>query len=256
MLFDTHVHLNDESYLDVEKIIEEALNENVKKMVVIGYDLKSSKKAVELSQKHPFIYAAIGIHPSESLLDYESDLNELEKLVSEGVVAIGEIGLDYHYPDINKDKQKDLFIKQLELAKKYDLPVIIHSRDACNDTCCLLKQYKDCYKKGIMHCYSYSTEIANELKKLGFIFGIGGVLTYKNAKEIKEVVKSLELEDLVLETDAPYLSPTPYRGTQNEPKYIKYVAKEMAVLKEIEESKVEEITYKTSCDFFGVNYEN
>lgn len=256
MLFDTHVHLNDSSYSDYKKIIDDALKENVTKMVVIGYDLESSKKAIEIAKEYPFIYASIGIHPSESLLDYESDLVELEKLICDKVVSIGEIGLDYHYENIDKERQKDLFIRQLSLAKKYDLPIVIHSRDACKDTYDILKEYKECYKKGIMHCYSYSKEMAKEFIKLNFIFGIGGVVTYKNAKELKEVVKELDLKYIVLETDAPYLAPTPNRGKQNEPQYIKYVASEIANIKEISKEELEDITYKNGCDFFGVNYEN
>lgn len=256
MLFDTHVHLNDPSYYDYKKIIADALKENVNKMVVIGYDLNSSKRAVEIAKEYPFIYASIGIHPSESLLDYEKDLIELEKLICDKVVSIGEIGLDYHYDNIDKVRQKDLFIKQLNLANKHKLPIVIHSRDACNDTYTILKEYKECYKKGIMHCYSYSKEMAKEFIKLDFLLGIGGVVTYKNAKELKEVVKDIDLKYLVLETDAPYLSPTPFRGKQNEPQYIKYVASELANIKEISIDEVENTTYKNACDFFGVKYEN
>lgn len=256
MLFDTHVHLNDSSYENYNKIIDDALKENVKKMVVIGFDLESSKKAVEIANKYPFIYASIGIHPSESLQDYDKDLIELEKLISNKVVSIGEIGLDYHYDNIDKFRQKDLFTKQLKLASKYKLPIVIHSRDACNDTFVILKENKHLYKKGIMHCYSYSKEMAKDFIKLNFLFGIGGVVTYKNAKELKEVVKELDLKYIVLETDAPYLAPTPNRGKQNEPQYIKYVAKEIANIKEISEEDTQEITYKNACNFFEVEYEN
>ena len=209
MLFDTHVHLNDPLYQDYQKVIEDALNNNVKKMLVVGYDFNSSKKAIELSENYSFIYAAIGIHPSEANKEYDAYITKLEKMMTNKVVAIGEIGLDYHYEGINKEFQKDLFIKQLKLAEKFKLPVIIHSRDACNDTYVILKDYKDCYKKGIMHCYSYSLEMAYNFIELGFYLGIGGVLTYKNAKEIKKVVEQINLENIVLETDCPYLTPTP-----------------------------------------------
>lgn len=256
MLFDTHVHLNDPGYEDYNKIIEAAKKENVTRMVVVGYDLESSKLAIKISKEYPFIYAAIGIHPSEANKDYKNDLIEMEKLICDRVVAIGEIGLDYHYQGFDKNKQRELFTLQLNLAKKYDLPIIIHSRDACNDTFVILKEYKDFYKKGIMHCYSYSLEMSKEFMKLGFVFGIGGVVTYKNAKECKEVVKFLNLENIVLETDAPYLTPTPFRGEKNEPKYIKFVAKEIANLKDISIEEVEQITYKNACDFFEVNYED
>lgn len=256
MLFDTHVHLNDPGYENYHKIIESAINENVKKMVVVGYDLESSKKAIKIASEYSFIYAAVGIHPSESLKDYDKDLIQLEKLINDKVVAIGEIGLDYHYENIDKNRQKDLFLKQLKLAKKHNLPIIIHSRDACKDTYDFLKENKDCYLKGIMHCYAYSLEMAKEFYKLGFIFGIGGVLTYKNAKDLKTLVDELDLNKMVLETDAPYLAPTPHRGKTNEPQYIKYVAKEIENIKGVPLEKIEEVTTKNACDFFGVNYEN
>jgi TatD DNase family protein len=256
MLFDTHVHLNDPTYLDYKKIIQNALEHHVTKMVVVGYDLESSKRAVKIANEYSFIYACIGIHPSEEKTNYKEDLIELEKLISDKVVAIGEIGLDYHYENIDKERQKELFVLQLKLAYKYHLPIAIHSRDACNDTYKILQENKDCYSRGIMHCYSYSLQMSKEFIKLGFLLGIGGVLTYKNAKEIKEVVKDTSLDNLVLETDAPYLPPTPYRGQINEPQYLELVAKEMANLKEIEIKDVEEITYNNACDFFGVSHEN
>ena len=256
MLFDTHVHLNDVSYENYQEIIENALSYGVKKMVVVGFDLESSKKAVEIANQYSFVYATIGIHPSEANKDYESDLIELEKIICDKVVAIGEIGLDYHYDDAIKDNQKDLFIKQLEIASKYDLPIVIHSRDACKDTVDILKLYKRCYEKGIMHCYAYSYEIAQILADYGFVFSFGGVVTYKNAKEVKEVVTKLSIDKILLETDAPYLTPTPYRGQRNEPAYIRYVANEIATLKQLSVEDVENITYNNSCDFFGVSREN
>ena len=257
MIFETHIHLNDPEFKDnYIQLIKEAQNEGVTKFIVVGYDLESSKIAVKLANKHPFIYAAVGLHPSEQFNNYDNDLIELETLINNKVVAIGEIGLDYHYVPSDKDRQTDLFVKQLKLAQKYDLPIIIHSRDACNDTYNILKKYKDCYNKGVMHCYSYSLEMTKEFKKLNFVFGIGGVITYKNGKSCKEVASNLSLEDIVLETDAPYLSPVPYRGKTNEPRYIKYVAKEISQLKNISLEEVENTTYKTACNLFGVDYEN
>jgi len=256
MLFDTHVHLNDKVYENYEKTINEALSENVVKMMVIGFDLESSKRAVEIANKYEFIYAAIGIHPSEANKDYNNDLIELEKLINNKVVAIGEIGLDYHYDGVIKENQKDLFIKQIKLAKKYNLPITIHSRDACKDTVDILKEYKEYYKKGIMHCYAYSYEISKELEKLGFVFAFGGVVTYKNAREIKETAAKIDINKIILETDAPYLTPTPYRGKLNEPKYIKYVAEEIANIKGLSLKEVEDITYRNSCEILGVSREN
>ena len=256
MLFDTHVHLNDVSYENYQEIIQNALSNGVKKMVVVGFDLDSSKRAIEIAKEYPFVYAAIGIHPSEANKEYDKDLIELEKLICDKVVAIGEIGLDYHYDGVIKENQSDLFIKQIQIAKRNHLPIIIHSRDACRDTVDILKEYKDCYSKGIMHCYAYSYEIAKVLINYGFIFSFGGVVTYKNAKEVKEVVTNLDINKIILETDAPYLTPTPHRGKRNEPAYIKYVADEIALLKGLDKKDVEEITYNNACDFFGVSREN
>lgn len=256
MLFDTHVHLNDVSYENYQEIIQNALSNGVKKMVVVGFDLDSSKRAIEIAKEYSFVYAAIGIHPSEANKEYDNDLIELEKLICDKVVAIGEIGLDYHYDGVIKENQSDLFIKQIQIAKRNHLPIIIHSRDACRDTVDILKEYKDCYSKGIMHCYAYSYEIAKVLINYGFIFSFGGVVTYKNAKEVKEVVTNLDINKIILETDAPYLTPTPHRGKRNEPAYIKYVADEIALLKGLDKKDVEEITYNNACDFFGVSREN
>ncbi len=256
MLFDTHVHLNDPIYDDFTTVINDAKNNNVNKMLVVGYDLESSKRAIDLAKKYSFIYAAIGIHPSEANKDYKKDLKQLEILITDKVVAIGEIGLDYHYDDINKENQKDLFIKQLELAKKYNLPISIHSRDACNDTYTILKEYQNCFNKGIMHCYAYSLEMAHEFIKLGLSLGIGGVVTYKNAKELKRVVENINLKHIVLETDAPYLTPTPFRGKRNEPRYVEYVAKEIAILKNINVKEIEKQTFINACELLGVSYEN
>ena len=256
MLFDTHVHLNDNSYENYDEIIKEALKNNVAKMVVIGFDLESSIKAVKIANEYPFVYAAIGIHPSEANKEYKKDLEVLESLISNKVVAIGEIGLDYHYDGVIKENQSDLFIRQLKIAKKHNLPVIIHSRDACKDTVDILKEHKECYKKGIMHCYAYSYEIACELMNYGFMFAFGGVVTYKNAKDVKSVVSKLDLQYMLLETDAPYLSPTPHRGERNEPAYIKHVAEEIATIKGLSIKEVEDVTYINACNILDVSREN
>ena len=148
MIFDTHVHLNDPNFKEnYEELIKEALENNINKMTVVGYDLESSKIAIELAQKYDFIYAAIGLHPAEQFKDYDKDIKQLESMINNKVVAIGEIGLDYHYCPLDKKRQEDMFVKQLELAKKHNLPIIIHSRDACNDTYIILKEYKSCYTK-------------------------------------------------------------------------------------------------------------
>ena len=253
MYFDTHVHLNSEQYSNVEEIINNALNNNVKKMVVVGYDLKSSIKAVSIANEYDFVYAAVGVHPSEIRKMNEDDFEKIEKLLTnKKVVAIGEIGLDYYWDKDNKEKQKEIFIKQIKLANKYNLPIVIHSRDAALDTYEILKENKKYYEKGIMHCYSYSLDLAKEFIKLNFYLAFGGALTFLNAKQNKEVVKEIDIEYLLIETDAPYLTPHPFRGKQNEPKYISLVVKEMSNLKNISEEEIACVTYNNACNLFGI----
>jgi len=253
MYFDTHVHLNSEQYENIEEIINNALENKVNKMVVIGYDLETSLKAVEIASSYDFIYAAVGIHPSEIKKMKENDLIEIEKLLSNNkVVALGEIGLDYYWDKDNKERQKEMFIKQIKIANKYNLPIIIHSRDAAEDTLEALKENKMYYKKGIMHCYSYSLELAKEFIKLGFLLSFGGPITFLNSKQNKEVVKELEFKYLLTETDAPYLAPHPFRGKRNEPKYIPLIVKEIANLKNVGEEEAASILYKNACEFFGI----
>lgn len=253
MYFDTHVHLNSEQYENVEQIIQNALNNKVKKMVVVGYDLDSSLKAIEIANNYDFIYASVGMHPSEIKKMKETDLYEIEKLLQHPkVVAIGEIGLDYHWDIDNKEKQKEVFELQIKWSNEYNLPIVIHSRDAGLDTYEILKQNRKHFTKGIMHCYSYSLELAKKYEKLGLLFSFGGPLTFLNAKQNKEVVKTIDLTKILSETDAPYLTPHPYRGQRNEPKFIGLVIKEIAKLKNMNEEEVENIVYNNACDFFGI----
>ena len=253
MYFDTHVHLNSERYEDVNKIIDEAIQNGVKRMVVVGYDLQTSLKAAEIASNFDFIYAAVGIHPSEVKKAKISDLDAIEKMLgNKKVVAIGEIGLDYHWDKDNKEYQKLFFVEQLKLAKKYNLPIIIHSRDAAEDTYQVLSENKKYYDKGIMHCYSYSYEMALKFINLNFKIAFGGALTFLNSKENKEIVKKIDMKDLLLETDAPYLTPHPYRGIINEPKYIYLVAEEMAKLKNVSLECVAKVTWNNACDVLGI----
>lgn len=253
MYFDTHVHLNSEQYENIEEIIQNALNNNVNKMVVVGYDLESSLKAVEIASLYDFIYACVGIHPSEIKKMKENDLIEIEKLLNNPkVVAIGEIGLDYHWDTDNKENQKEIFVKQIKWSKKYNLPIVIHSRDAGLDTYEVLKENKGHFTKGIMHCYSYSLELAKEYEKLNLLFSFGGPLTFLNAKQNKEVVKTIDLSKILSETDAPYLTPHPYRGQRNEPKFIGLVIDEIAKLKNMNKEEVMSIIYNNACEFFGI----
>lgn len=253
MYFDTHVHLNSEKYENINKVIEDAIKSGVKKMVVVGYDLKTSLKAIEIASNFDFVYAAIGIHPSEVKCAKMSDLEVLDKNASnKKVVAIGEIGFDYHWDQDNKKEQEEFFVEQIKLANKHNLPIIIHSRDAAEDTYNVLKEYKKYYDKGIMHCYSYSLEMAKKFIDLNFKIAFGGALTFLNAKENKRVVENLDLKDLLVETDAPYLAPHPYRGMVNEPKYIYLVVEKVAELKNMQVEEVTKKIYLNACEIFGV----
>lgn len=240
MLIDTHCHILSSEYNDVDDTIKKSFYSNVDKLIINGYDLKSSKEAVDLAKKYSNVYAAIGIGPENiDGITYE-DILEIKKLLGqEKVVAIGEIGLDYYWTKENKEKQIYIFREMLKISKEYNLPVIIHSRDAIQDTYNLLKEYG---VTGVMHCYSGSFEMAKEFIKIGFLIGVGGVLTFKNAKEIKEIVKKIDIENIVLETDSPYLSPEPYRGKKNVPSNIKFVADKIAEIKGISIDDVIAIT--------------
>lgn len=251
---DTHVHLNDDKILlHLDEVINDALNNNVKKMFVVGWDLESSKKAIELSHKYDFCYAIIGFHPCNIKGYTDFHYNWLdEHLNDEKVVAVGEIGFDFYWDSTTKEEQVVAFIKQLDLAIKHNLPVSIHSRDAHQPTFDILKKYSDKLCGGVLHAYSGSVEMAKEYVKLGFLLGMGGPLTFKNAKSNKEVVKAIDLDYFVTETDSPYLTPHPYRGTENGPKYIPLIVDEIASLKEISKEEVMEKVIKNTYKMFGV----
>lgn len=250
MIIDTHMHIYDDRYLDKEKVIQNALDNGVEKMIVIGYDKESSLKALQLAKKYDFIYLAVGLHPSEVLKEEDKDLKWLTDILDkEKVIAIGEIGLDYYWDKSFIDEQKHYFKKQIELAKKYNLPIIIHNRDAMQDTFDIIK---DCGVRGVLHCYGGSLEMARELVKKGWYLGIGGVVTFKNARIIKEVVKEIDLRYLITETDSPYLAPTPHRGELNEPAYTKYVVSEIASIKGINEDEVEKQVEENVKNLFGI----
>ena len=253
MYVDTHSHLFDSAFdTDRLDVIEECLNQNVKKLIVVGFDKETNKLALELSSKYDFLYPTVGLHPT-NLDDYSDDFFVyLEKLINERkeIVGIGECGLDYYWDDSKKELQKHVFKKQIELSLKYNLPLIIHSRDAIGDTLEVLKSVGKPIN-GVMHGYSGSLEMAREFIKLGLKIGIGGVVTFKNAKNVKEVVKELDLSNFVLETDCPYLTPTPYRGKRNAPYYIPLIANEIASIKGIDVKEVEEATTKNANELFG-----
>ena len=221
MLIDTHAHIYKEYYENIDDIITEATTNGIQYIFNAGINFETNKEILETSERYNNVYISLGIHP-ECVNDYKlEDLLHIENNLSHTkVIAIGEIGLDYHYENYNKEKQIELFIKQLEMAQKYNFPVIIHSREATNDTLNILKKYR---LKGIIHSFSGSMETAKEYIKLGYKLGINGVVTFKNA-HIKEVIRELGIENFVLETDSPYLTPVPYRGNKNYPTHIKTIA--------------------------------
>lgn len=253
MIIDTHCHLNDEIFeQDLEYIISQAKDNNLDKLVVVGSDYETSKKAIKLAEKYENVYAIIGNHPENcnfydnSIEKYYETKSQLDK-----VVAIGEIGLDYHYGIEDKEKQKQIFIKQLVLANKVNLPVCIHLRDAYEDFLDIIEQNKGLLKHGgVIHCYSGSYEYAKIMIKYGFKLGLDGPLTFKNNKKAVEVVDKLGLENFVVETDCPYLSPEPVRGTRNEPKNVNYIVSKIARIKNMPIEKVEEILLKNSYDLY------
>lgn len=257
MIFDTHIHLNDKKiYENLDFYIQDALNKGVKKFLCVGYDLESSKIAIEIANKYHEVYASIGIIPTEYKQYNDDSINNLRKLMdkSNKIVAIGEIGLDYYWEKEESVRTllKKIFIEQIELANELNLPISIHCRDAYKDTLDILKEHT-CIKKGIMHCFSGSLESAKEFIKLGYLIAFGGVLTFKNSIKTKEVLKNIDLKDVVFETDAPYLAPTPFRGKINIPSYIVETVKYASSLLNCPKETLEDITYKNSLRILNIN---
>ena len=249
MMIDTHCHLNSNDYENIDEVIKH-MDGNI--MIVSGADMPSNRENLDLVKKHSNIYATIGMHPEEASVYNSNSLSWLESHVNDAkVVGIGEIGLDYHYEGYDKELQKKMFIEQIELAKKYHKVVVIHSRDAIADTLDIIREYLDGYPT-VMHCYSGSVEVARILTKMGVMLGIGGVLTFKNASKLVEVVREIDLKYLLLETDSPYLTPEPFRGKTNEPYNILYVARKIAEIKNISVEEVLEITTNNAIRLFDL----
>ena len=246
-MIDTHAHILSEFYDDIDELIEELKSKDIIKVINCADSIETSKEVLNIYNKYEgYLLPAVGIHPEN--ID-NSNLKTIENIIKEHkVFAIGEIGLDYHYNDENKDEQKEYFIKQLDLALKYDLPVIIHIREAMQECFDILKTRKN---KGIIHCFSGSVEMAREYIKLGYKLGIGGVLTFKNSK-LYEVIEKIDLKDLVLETDSPFLSPEPFRGKKNKPCNVLYVAKRIAEIKNISLEEVINTTTATAKQIFDI----
>lgn len=233
---DSHCHLNDERFKDnVDEVVASSFKAGVTTILVVGYDLESSLKAIEIASRHEGIYAAIGFHPENLENVSDDNLNKIKELCKNPkVIAIGEIGLDYHWYKEQKDRdnQKIWFIKQLKMADELGLPVSIHCREAIQDAFDILKEYTP-QAKGVLHCYSGSVEMMKEFEKLGYYFGFDGPITYKNSIVPKQCVKEVSIDRILSETDCPYLPPVPFRGQTNYPEYIPYIVRQMSEIKEI-----------------------
>ncbi len=240
MIFDTHVHYDDEIFAeDLENIFEEFPQKGLGKVVDVAASIASIDAVYDLANKYDFMYCALGIHPSECEEMTDFVLEKIRaRLHDPKVVAVGEIGLDYHWDEPDREIQKLWFEKQIALAQDEKMPIIIHSRDAAQDTMEILQRTDAGKYGGVVHCYSYSLELARELIKMGFYIGVGGVVTFKNARRLKEVVENISLDNIVLETDCPYMAPEPFRGKRNSSLYLPYVVTQIAQLKSVAEEEV------------------
>lgn len=247
-MIDTHCHITKEYYDDISFLIDKIKKSGVDKIIVNGCDMASNLEVLELVNRYDIVYGAIGFHPTELDKFDEKDLLWLEEHINDNkIVALGEIGLDYHYENTDKILQQNIFKKQLEIAKKHNKPIIVHSRDSISDTLNMLKLYK---LKGSLHCFSGSLEMALEFIKLGYLIGVGGTVTYKNAKNIKRVIENIDMEYILLETDSPYLTPEPYRGSKNDSSNIVVIAKKISEIKNISLELVEKTTNDNAARLF------
>ena len=260
-LFDSHAHYDDEKFNeDREEILREIYNSGVTKLISAGYSLESSKKAIELANTHGFVYATCGISPNDipdTLEELQIQLNELEKLVTENlktekrIVAIGEIGLDYYWNTENKDLQKTAFIEQIKIANKYDLPIVIHTRDAVMDTLDILKNIQPTIKPGMFHCCPLNPELVKEALKLDFYISFCGPVTFKNSKNASQVVELVPFNRMLIETDSPYLSPEPNRGRRNDSRNVRYIAEKVAEFKGVSAEEIAKYTYQNAEKLFN-----
>jgi len=255
MLFDTHVHLNARQFMeDREEVIQRAFDAGVKYMVVVGFDHETIPLAIEIAEQYDSIYAAIGWHPVDAIDMTDEDLKWIEELCSHPkVVALGEMGLDYHWDKSPKDVQKDIFRKQINLAKKVNMPIIIHNREATEDIIKVLKEENAKEVGGIMHCYNDSVKYVQDCLDMNFYMSFGGTVTFKNAPLPQEAVLEVPDNRLLIETDAPFLAPHPNRGKRNEPAYVKLVAERIADLRGVSYEEISSMTTQNAFDFFGID---
>lgn len=251
MIFETHAHYDDEAFdEDREELLAALEEQGIGRVVNIGASLASCKQTIALMESYPFIYGALGIHPSETAELDETAFSWLkEQCAHSKCVAVGEIGLDYHWQEPEREIQKKWFVRQLEMAEELKKPVVIHSRDAAEDTVDILKGHKG-QSGGVIHCFSYTKETAKTFLDMGFYIGIGGVVTFKNAKKIKEAVEYIPLDRIVVETDSPYLAPEPYRGKRNSSLYLPYIIEEIAALKGLSPGQVEETAWQNAQNLY------
>ena len=255
MIFDTHAHYDDEAFdNDREDLIRSLPESGIGRVVNIAASPESIEECLDLAHRFPYVYCALGIHPEHCAEMDEALLEEIrKKLRDEKAVAVGEIGLDYYWPELDREIQKHWFARQLQLAAEVDLPVVIHSREAAADTMRIMKENHAEKVGGVVHCYSYSVELAREFVKMGFYIGIGGVLTFKNARKLVEVAREIPLERLLLETDCPYLAPVPYRGKRNCSLYLPHVVAKLAELKGITQEEVIRVTEHNAETMYRLN---
>lgn len=247
-MIDTHCHISCVDYDDIDNLILKLTDAGIKKVIVNGYDMKSNLEVLSLVNKYDIVYGALGFHPNDLDNFKDEDITFLEDHINDDkIVALGEIGLDYHYEGYDKNKQVYVFKKQLDIAKKNKKPIIVHSRDAIQDTYDILS----CYSlTGVIHAFSGSLELAKQFVNLGYYLGVGGVVTYKNGRKLREVLEGIDLEYILLETDSPYLTPEPYRGTKNDSSYIPLIASKIAEIKECSFEYVVEITTMNAFSLF------
>ena len=253
MIFDTYAHYDDEAFDDDrEKLLERMQNRGVEYIVNVGASMSSCKSTIGLVRRFPYVYGALGVHPDEVSELTEEDYQWLKKSIYKPkIVAVGEIGLDYHWND-NKEQQIEWFEKQMDIAREAELPIIIHSRDAANDTYEVMKANKADEIGGVIHCFSYTKEMAEKFLDMGFYLGIGGVITFKNAKKLREVVEYMPMDRMVIETDCPYLTPEPNRGKRNDSFNLPYVVNKIAEIKNISPAEVIDITSNNAKDLYGI----
>lgn len=257
MIFDTHVHYDDDAFDQDREALLKSLPENgIGAVVNIASSPESIDACLALAERYPHVYCALGIHPEYAAAMTEELFEEIKgKLGREKVVAVGEIGLDYYWPEPAHDVQQVWFARQISLAREVNLPIVVHSREAASDTFRIMKENHAETVGGVVHCYSYSIELAREYVKLGYFIGVGGVVTFKNARKLVEVVRGIPLEHLVLETDCPYLAPMPFRGKRNSSLYLPYVVEKIAELKGISKEEVIRVTKDNAMRLYRLGAE-